>query len=74
MDDIATDTVDLAKRLPILERAVLNMIMVGFTQVEIADLFGVRKNAISSIKIKAKKTILEQYLGTDTTHVHSGMR
>lgn len=63
MDDLSTDTVDIAKRLPVLERAVLNMIMVGFTQVEIADLFGVRKNAISSIKIKAKNTILEQYFG-----------
>lgn len=61
MDNIATDTVDLARRLPVVERAVLNMIMVGFTQVEIANLFGVRKNFVSSLKIKARRTILERY-------------
>jgi predicted transcriptional regulator len=61
IEGITEDTTDLAKRLPIMERLVLNMIMVGYTQVEVADLLGVRKNAISAMKIKARTSILEEY-------------
>jgi predicted transcriptional regulator len=63
---IAEDTIDLARRRPLLERAVLNLIMVGFTQVEIADLFGIRKNAVSAIKIKSRNEITEQYFEKST--------
>lgn len=63
MEDIIEETVDIASRLPVLERAVLAMIMVGFTQVEVANLFGVRKNYISAIKIRARKIVLEKYFG-----------
>ena len=61
VENIIEDVTDLAQRLPVLERAVLGMLMLGFNQVEIARLFNVRKNTISTIKIKARNQILEQY-------------
>ena len=61
--DVIEDVTDLAKRLPVLERAVLGMIMLGFNQVEIATLLDVRKNTVSTIKIRARQTVVEQYNG-----------
>ena len=55
------DITDLAQRLPVLERVVLGLIMLGFNQVEIAYLLHVRKNTVSTIKIRARTMILEQY-------------
>ena len=61
--DVIEDIKDIAIRLPVLERAVLGMVMLGFSQVEIARLLRVRKNTISTIKIRARKQILEMYNG-----------
>ena len=60
-NNVIEDVTDLAQRLPVLERAVLGMIMLGFNQVEIARLLQERKNTISTIKIRARQIILEQY-------------
>jgi DNA-directed RNA polymerase specialized sigma24 family protein len=59
--NVIEDITDLAERLPVLERAVLGMIMLGFNQVEIARLLQERKNTISTIKIRARTSILEQF-------------
>jgi len=55
------DITDLSSRLPVLERVVLGMIMFGYNQVEIAQLLNVRKNTVSTIKIRARKEVLTKY-------------
>lgn len=57
------DIRDIAQRLPVLERAVLGLIMDGYTQVEISKLLGTRKNTVSTIKIRARRLVLEAMNG-----------
>jgi len=59
--DLIEDITDIAKRLPVIERAVLSLIMMDYSQVEIAHLFHVRKNKISTIKISARNHVLEKF-------------
>jgi len=60
-ENLIEEITDIATRLPVIQRAVLGMIMLGFTQVEIANLMGVRKNAVSSLKLGARISVRETY-------------
>lgn len=64
-ESLIEDVIDIAKKLHVRERAVLSLIMLGFSQVQIARFLAIRKNTVSTIKIRARAQTLKQYYGDE---------